>query len=66
MDRNLCDRVVAESNKKGLIFLSAYLCRHHAWSPDGQYFVACVLSPRIRVDNGFKIFDYKGSPSRQF
>ncbi|KAL6057905.1 Eukaryotic translation initiation factor 2A [Balamuthia mandrillaris] len=30
------------------------------WSPDSQYILTAVLSPKIRVDNGFSIFTYNG------
>lgn len=30
------------------------------WSPDGRYVVASTLSPRMRVDNGYKIIHYRG------
>eukprot|EP01128_Nolandella_sp_AFSM9_P010887 TRINITY_DN75_c1_g1_i1.p1 TRINITY_DN75_c1_g1~~TRINITY_DN75_c1_g1_i1.p1 ORF type:complete len:608 (+),score=157.13 TRINITY_DN75_c1_g1_i1:267-1826(+) len=45
---------------------NAFSSAHHQWSPDGRYFFACVLSPRIRVDNGIKIFDYKGFLKEEF
>lgn len=31
------------------------------WAPDSRHFVAAVVSPRIRVDNGYKIFRYDGN-----
>ncbi|EME28837.1 eukaryotic translation initiation factor-related protein [Galdieria sulphuraria] len=31
------------------------------WSPDSQYFLAATTFPRLRVDNGFKIFRYQGT-----
>lgn len=31
------------------------------WSPDGRLLVLATLSPRLRVDNCFKIYDYSGS-----
>eukprot|EP00898_Chlorokybus_atmophyticus_P004044 jgi/Chlat1/4640/Chrsp3S05596 len=30
------------------------------WSPDGRHLMTCTLSPRLRVDNGFKLFTYYG------
>jgi len=30
------------------------------WAPDSRHFIAAVVSPRIRVDNGYKIFRYDG------
>lgn len=32
-----------------------------AWSPDSRYFATATTFPRLRVDNGFKIFQYDGS-----
>lgn len=31
------------------------------WSPDGQYILTATTSPRLRVDNGVKIWHYTGS-----
>lgn len=30
------------------------------WAPDSRHFIAAVVSPRIRVDNGYKIFRHDG------
>ena len=30
------------------------------WSPDSRYFMTSTTSPRMNVDNGFKIFKYNG------
>ncbi|KAJ2763664.1 hypothetical protein IWQ56_004773, partial [Coemansia nantahalensis] len=35
----------------------ASLCE---WSPDGRYLLAATLSPRLRVDNGIRIWHYSG------
>ncbi|KDO26016.1 hypothetical protein SPRG_08669 [Saprolegnia parasitica CBS 223.65] len=32
----------------------------HGWSPDSRYFATATTFPRVRVDNGFKIFKYDG------
>ncbi|RIA90600.1 eukaryotic translation initiation factor eIF2A-domain-containing protein [Glomus cerebriforme] len=32
-----------------------------SWSPDGRYIMTAILSPRLRVDNGYKIWHYTGS-----
>lgn len=32
----------------------------YSWSPDGRYFSTATTFPRLRVDNGFKIFKYNG------
>lgn len=31
------------------------------WSPDSRYLVTAVVSPRVRVDNGFKVWRYDGT-----
>ncbi|KAJ2357428.1 hypothetical protein GGF43_001465 [Coemansia sp. RSA 2618] len=36
----------------------ASLC---AWAPDGRYLMAATLSPRLRVDNGIRIWHYSGT-----
>jgi translation initiation factor 2A len=33
----------------------------HTWSPDSRYFLTATTFPRLRVDNGFKVFKYDGS-----
>ena len=30
------------------------------WSPDGRHIMTATLSPRLRVDNGYKIWHYSG------
>ncbi|KAJ1920759.1 hypothetical protein H4219_001158 [Mycoemilia scoparia] len=30
------------------------------WSPDGRYILAATLSPRLRVDNGIRVWHYSG------
>ncbi|KGG51671.1 hypothetical protein DI09_2p480 [Mitosporidium daphniae] len=30
------------------------------WSPDGRFLLLATLSPRLRVDNGIKIYDFTG------
>ncbi|KAK4699480.1 translation initiation factor 2A, partial [Phenoliferia sp. Uapishka_3] len=34
---------------------------HCEWSPDGRYLLCATLSPRLRVDNGLRIFHYTGT-----
>ncbi|KAH9809977.1 eukaryotic translation initiation factor eIF2A-domain-containing protein [Melampsora americana] len=34
---------------------------HCEWSPDGRFILCATLSPRLRVDNGIRIFHYTGS-----
>ncbi|CAG8496007.1 2317_t:CDS:10 [Paraglomus brasilianum] len=31
------------------------------WSPDGRHIMTATLSPRLRVENGYKIWHYSGS-----
>ncbi|RKP14982.1 eukaryotic translation initiation factor eIF2A-domain-containing protein [Piptocephalis cylindrospora] len=31
------------------------------WSPDGRYIMAATLSPRLRVDNGIRLWHYTGT-----
>ncbi|KNE56951.1 hypothetical protein AMAG_02718 [Allomyces macrogynus ATCC 38327] len=31
-----------------------------SWSPDGRYLLTSTLSPRLRVDNGWKLWHYRG------
>ncbi|KAK6033730.1 eukaryotic translation initiation factor eIF2A [Ostertagia ostertagi] len=30
------------------------------WAPDGQHFVTATTTPRLRIDNGFRIWHYSG------
>lgn len=36
---------------------SAIMCQ---WAPDGRKFFTSIVNPRLRVDNGYKIFKYTG------
>jgi translation initiation factor 2A len=40
--------------------VQAFSSSFQAWSPDGKYFLACVQSPRMKVDNDIKIFNIYG------
>jgi translation initiation factor 2A len=35
------------------------------WCNDGRHIMTCVLNPRMRVDNHFKIFKYNGELIKQ-
>jgi translation initiation factor 2A len=48
-------------DKKLLGRASAPCTTSFMWSPDSQYFSAATTFPRLRVDNGFKIFRYQGT-----
>lgn len=34
---------------------------HCEWSPDGRFLMCATLSPRLRVDNGVRIFHWSGA-----
>ncbi|KPV78089.1 uncharacterized protein RHOBADRAFT_23040 [Rhodotorula graminis WP1] len=34
---------------------------HCEWSPDGRFLMCATLSPRLRVDNGIKVYHFTGS-----
>lgn len=34
---------------------------HLEWCPDGKHFLTATTAPRLRVDNGFKIWHYSGT-----
>eukprot|EP01121_Diplochlamys_sp_Union-15-3_P017588 TRINITY_DN621_c0_g2_i1.p1 TRINITY_DN621_c0_g2~~TRINITY_DN621_c0_g2_i1.p1 ORF type:complete len:591 (+),score=116.70 TRINITY_DN621_c0_g2_i1:190-1773(+) len=38
----------------------AFCSSYQEWSPDSQFILTAILSPRMRVDNGIKIFNYNG------
>jgi len=33
---------------------------HCEWSPDGRFLMCATLSPRLRVDNGIKVYHFSG------
>jgi len=39
---------------------NAFSSSYHEWSPDGYHFLTGVVAPRMRQDNGIKIFNYHG------
>jgi len=39
---------------------NAFSSSYHEWCPDGYHFLAGVVAPRMRQDNGIKIFNYHG------
>ncbi|GAA6002623.1 hypothetical protein JCM10207_007598 [Rhodosporidiobolus poonsookiae] len=45
---------------KKVITLDAPNTVHCEWSPDGRYLMCATLSPRLRVDNGIKIYHFAG------
>lgn len=46
---------------KKVVTIEASNTSHCEWSPDGRYIMCATLSPRLRVDNGVRIFHYAGS-----
>ncbi|CAG8631419.1 13826_t:CDS:2, partial [Ambispora leptoticha] len=45
---------------KKLVTIEAPNSSECAWSPDGRFIMTATLSPRLRVDNGYKIWHYTG------
>lgn len=45
---------------KEIGWATAHCAAVRAWSPNSRFLLAAVLSPRVRVDNGFKLFTYAG------
>jgi len=39
---------------------NAFSSSYHEWCPDGYHFLAGVVAPRMRQDNGIKILNYHG------
>ncbi|OMH80581.1 Eukaryotic translation initiation factor 2A [Zancudomyces culisetae] len=60
---NLSGKVVLidMKTKKTIVTLDAHGCSVLAWSPCGRYLLGATLSPKLRVDNGFKIWHYSGT-----
>ena len=49
---------IQEQKKIGLCTSnSASFC---LWSPDGRKILTAIVTPRLRVDNEFRIFSYSG------
>lgn len=46
---------------KKLCTFSAANSSHCEWSPDGRFLMTATLTPRLRVDNGFKMWHYTGT-----
>lgn len=46
---------------KKLATTKAHCAAYCGWSPDSNYLLTAVLSPRIRVDNGFKLHSNNGT-----
>ncbi|KAJ2964371.1 hypothetical protein NQZ79_g682 [Umbelopsis isabellina] len=46
---------------KKICTFSAANSSHCDWSPDGRFLMTATLTPRLRVDNGFKMWHYTGT-----
>lgn len=46
---------------KKIATIEASNTSHCEWSPDGRYMMAATLSPRLRVDNGIRLWHYTGT-----
>jgi len=57
-DMDFWDITKPELKKIG--FANAFSSSYHAWCPDSYHFMASVVSPRMKMDNGIKIFNYLG------
>jgi len=31
------------------------------WSHEGEHFLCCIVTPKLRVDNGYKVYNHTGS-----
>ena len=45
---------------KCLGIVDAHMTVNYGWSPDSKYFLTAILWPRLRVDNGFRIWSCAG------
>lgn len=49
-----------EKNYSKLVTIQAANCTHCEWSPDGKHILTATQSPRLRVDNGIRIWHVGG------
>lgn len=49
-----------EKNYEKICTIQAANCTHCAWSPDGKHILTATTSPRLRVDNGIRIWHVGG------
>ena len=45
---------------KKLSTVDAHMTVHYEWSPDSRYFLTGILFPRLRVDNGYRVWSASG------
>ncbi|CAI6338946.1 unnamed protein product [Periconia digitata] len=50
-----------ERNYTKICTIQGSNCTHCEWSPDGKHILTATTSPRLRVDNGIRIWHIKGS-----
>jgi translation initiation factor 2A len=46
--------------KKEIIGIEVPNTTYFSWAPDGQHFVTATTAPRLRIDNGYRIWHYTG------
>uniref|UniRef100_A0A1I7Y480 Eukaryotic translation initiation factor 2A n=1 Tax=Steinernema glaseri TaxID=37863 RepID=A0A1I7Y480_9BILA len=46
--------------KKLIVSIKVPNCTQFAWAPDGQHFVTAQTAPRLRFENGYRIWHYTG------
>lgn len=49
-----------EKNYAKLCTVKASNCTYCEWSPDGQHVLTAITSPRLRVDNGIRVYHVSG------
>ncbi|KAF2731739.1 translation initiation factor eIF-2A [Polyplosphaeria fusca] len=49
-----------EKNYAKICTVKASNCTHCAWAPDGKHILTATTSPRLRVDNGIRIYHIGG------
>ncbi|KAF8382037.1 eif-2A, partial [Pristionchus pacificus] len=47
-------------SRKMLIEIAVPNTTHLEWSPDGQHFMTATTCPRLRIDNCYRLWNYKG------
>lgn len=50
-----------EKNYAKVCTIQASNCTHCEWSPDGKHILTAITSPRLRVDNGIRIWHVGGT-----
>ncbi|PVH97698.1 eukaryotic translation initiation factor-like protein subunit eIF2A [Periconia macrospinosa] len=50
-----------ERNYTKICTIQGSNCTHCEWSPDGKHILTATTSPRLRVDNGIRIWHVKGN-----